>query len=225
MKSPRDWVALLLVPIVVGIIAAVVVAYASTIAPRWFGDKREITVRIAPNIPAVMGPDSAVFYKINVLSSGNTPIRSVPIQIVADSIDSHASLNLVSRMTQPAVEFGRVDEDSSKTSHRFVVDLLNPGDVFEVVVGVKHSRGVLVYAKAEGMKVRTIEPDQPLPKPKPKPSRGFTALFGSVVGAIASFLAFLFKVGFLFGGDSQRQPPEREKPFDRTPIGRKRRNR
>ena len=224
-KSPRDWLGLLLVPIVVGVIAAFVGAYSSAIAPRWFGDKKEITVRVTPASRELLALDSGIVYKINIVSSGNTPIRSVPVQIVADSIDAQASLIIISRATQPAVEFGRIAEDSTRRSHRFVLDLLNPGDVFEVIAGVKHARGVLVYAKAEGMKVRMIEPDQALPKPKPKPGRGFAALFGSIVGAIASFLAFIFKISFLFGGDGQRQPSEREKPFDRTPIGRKRRDR
>jgi hypothetical protein len=138
------------------LIAAVVAALATTYFASLFAERRELTVQInrANAINNLAGSAGNAF-RINISNSGNGVIRSAAIRIVATGADSLISLRVVRTTTRPEFEFGRIDQQSGRYFHRYLVDLLNPTDALELLAVVEHGTGVREFAKADGTKVRS----------------------------------------------------------------------
>lgn len=223
--SRRDWVVLLILPIITGIIGAFVGAYASVIAPKFFGPKREITIRVTP-LTAARNDSVSGQYRITVGNSGDLAIKQLPVRVVAINPRPNATLHVLQFSTQPPFEFGKVSQDSNSVSHRFVVELLNPGDILNIVAAVGNASDLRVYAKAEDTRIRTIEAEKPLPEPRSvNARRGLSAIFGSFVSVAVAILGWLFKASVLFAGADHPPQQSGKRPFDDTPIGRNRRRR
>jgi hypothetical protein len=169
-KWARDF---LLLPLIVGLIVALVTFGL----PRILGDKLELSYEIdGPtrylSDPAVRSMEVSVngtpvedivSYRVKIWNSGGSPIRGLPVRIVLKGEESEISILAVSHNTTPAYEFGEIlPLESASNSRRFKYELLNDGDQDIVTLIADVAVPVDVYAKAEGLKLVRVDPEQAL---------------------------------------------------------------
>ncbi len=194
-KKPSWLRDLLLIPIIVGIIVALV----TFVIPRMFDKDKELSYSI--NLPneyldqdavgslkiEVNGvPTSALYdYKVSVWNSGDIPLKKIPIRFVFNIKERDFQIFNVIHKTDPSYEFGKItEEDIDSKSKRFVYELLNPGDKDEITFLCNKWAIMTVHSKSEGLKVNWV---------KPKKNNWFE--YASVLLAvIASFLSLFIKL-------------------------------
>ena len=186
---------LLLIPIVVGIIVALV----TFVIPSFFDKDKELSYSI--NLPTeyldheavgslkieVNGvPTSALYdYRVKVWNSGDIPLKDIPIRFVFNTKEKDFQVFSVRHTTEPAYEFGKITEyNIDMKSKRFTYELLNPNDKDEITFLCNKWAILTVHSKLEGLKVNWV---------KPKKNNWFE--YASVLLAvIASFLSIFIKL-------------------------------
>jgi hypothetical protein len=169
-KSTTNWLRnLLIIPLVVGL---VVVAFAFSL-PKLFEKDSELSYSLEePNVQLDKNTMGDVKVEINdidtsllvaqstrIWNSGEFPIKTLPIRYIFETSSSTFRIFMVTHNTKPKYEFGNITSTKAdQYSRRFVYDLLNPGDEVTITFLTNEAAPVSVYAKAEGLSVKLVEP-------------------------------------------------------------------
>ena len=155
------WKVSLLLPLTVAMIAGIL----SFILPRWFSTDVELSYildgPISPEGSDYFKELEFTIFQVKLWNSGDTPLEDIPVSVVFDAADSSFRVLDVHHQTEPAFEFGQIQDSSEGDGHlRFLYDLLNPEDRDEIsilIAGRKVS-SPSVFAKAKGLKVTHVQP-------------------------------------------------------------------
>lgn len=173
--SPNWLVQYLALPLVVGLILAIVGGLIGFVLPRFFADEKELSYTIlGPNRyfdnPAVgnvtvqvngVQVTNVTSYSVRVWNSGDVPLKNVPVRLVFTPDRDDFKILTIGHQTRPPYEFGKILQESTDgSSVRFVYDLLNPGDEDTITLLVTQSPPLQVFAKAEGLAVRASVPQE-----------------------------------------------------------------
>ena len=170
-KTNEHWIRdILLIPIIVGIVIAIL-SYG---LPKFLERGKQITYEIEGPITYIDSNSqeigniqikvndkeiSSIFlYRISIKNNGDLPIKDLPIRFVFDSINQDFEIIAVNHTTNPSYEFGEIIEERiGNNSIRFTYALINPKDEDVVTLVVNKSPSLDVFAKAEGLRVKRIE--------------------------------------------------------------------
>lgn len=193
---------LLVIPLVVGIIIAVI----SFGLPRLLDKGKELSYSIDGPTPSIsrtglgdititvngVSTPQIYTYRIRLWNSGREPLTNLPVRLVFTTQDVEFRVFSIGHATVPKFEFGAIREDDiDNKSKRFVYELLN-SDSQDIVTLVTNSPADLeLYSNSEGMRLR----EDRLRTPSRWISIAGSA--ASVAGLFAAFLALLFKEGLV----------------------------
>lgn len=160
----------LLVPIIVGVVLSI----AGYFVPKFFEKGKQISYSIEGPTAAfdftskliVDGVDVANIYgyKVRVWNSGSAAVQALPVRFQFETQAPDFKIFNVTHETAPKIEFGSIDEKGGDAfSKRFIYQLLNASDQDVLTFSTNTSAPLSVYAKAEGLKLRRIDPVHPIP--------------------------------------------------------------
>jgi hypothetical protein len=200
-EKPNSWGQVLLIPVVVGILVAVVTFFL----PKFFEKGKRLSYETVGPIQYVNSAglagltitfngdpvDSAYGYRVRVWNSGDVPLANLPIQFYFSTDSPGFKILSVRHDTIPQQEFGKVDEQGGdKLSKRFVYELLNPKDEDTVTLVTNQQVPPTVYAKASGLRLdHTVAVE----------AKGYWeyATFSlALLSVVSSFLTILLKPAF-----------------------------
>ena len=161
---PRD---LLIIPLVVGVIVAVVTFGL----PRFFREAKELSYMI--DEPVSYFDESAIgqvkievndiavsnlfAYKVRLWNSGDVELKMLPVSFVFKEPSAGFQILNTSHLTTPPHEFGDISAETvSPSKIRFVYELLNPGDQDIITILANGKPDLELFAKAEKLKVESI---------------------------------------------------------------------
>jgi hypothetical protein len=166
-RAPK-WVRdLLIIPIVVGIVLAVI-GYS---LPKFFERGKRLGYTLDGPVEAFRAdataglsltvdgiPVTRLFtYRLRLWNSGDESVRDAPVRIVFASAPGFRVFS-VRHATAPAYEFGRiVEETPSAYERRFVYSLLNPTNEDVVTFVTNAPASASLYVNIDGVRVSRVE--------------------------------------------------------------------
>lgn len=176
MESKSIWKRdIFLIPLVIGVVVAVV----TYLLPKFFDTEKRLsytidgpTAYVNPTASgvvkiAVNGVETTnIFgYKLRIWNSGSLPLMALPVRFVFEPVSSNFHIFNVTHDTIPKRDFGRIEESGSDaSSKRFVYELLNPNDEDTLMFVTDVGAPLSVFAKAEGLKTKLVNPESPTMK-------------------------------------------------------------
>lgn len=160
------WLSVVLVPVVVGVVLAIV----QFGLPLVFGSRNELSFTIEPpqsieglKLNIENTPIGALYvYKVRVWNSGGNALKGLPVLFRFDSSPSDFKILNVSHSTKPAYEFGTIQEEQSdQISRKCTYSLLNREDEDNITFLTTRPGNLGVFAKSENLSVKPISPNIP----------------------------------------------------------------
>ena len=161
MNWKRD---ILLIPLLIGIVVAIVTYVIPKIAER--GKRLSYTIEqpvpylTRGNVPDVVvivkgiAAPNLTAQKIRIWNSGGEPLKSLPVLF---QYPNAIRVLIATHATVPAQEFGKIDETTTTpNAKRFIYELLNPRDSDTITILTDHPGYPLVFAKAESLEVKSV---------------------------------------------------------------------
>jgi len=189
---------LLIVPLVVGLVVAVV-AY---VLPKLFAESKQISYSIEEPIAyldkssigsAVVTVNNLTVpevyaVRVHLWNSGDLALKDIAVRFEFSPLDNNFRILSVSHNTNPAKEFGNITEqDDGNYSKRFIYQLLNSQDEDTIIFLTTAKVNLNVYSKAEGLSVKAVSVNK---------DREFKWYHGAIVGMLASALSSFIEMLF-----------------------------
>lgn len=157
------WLTVLVVPLLVGAVLAV----WEFVLPAFFGPRNELSFTVeAPqsieglklNIENV--PIGALYvYKVRLWNSGGNALKSLPVLLRFDSSPSDFKILNTNHTTNPAYEFGAIQEEQpEQVSRKFTYTLLNKDDEDKITFLTNRPGNLGLFAKSENLTVKAVSP-------------------------------------------------------------------
>lgn len=190
----------LVIPLVVGLIVAVF----QFGFPKFFEKDSELSYSLEePNIHLDKNTMGDIKVEINdietsllvaqstrIWNSGELPIKTLPIKYVFETSSSTFKIFMFTHNTKPKYEFGNITStEADQYSRRFIYDLLNPGDEVTITFLTNEAALVSVYAKAEGLSIKLVEPSD-------RKSSDFMVVFIAIFASMLSMFMVLSQIRF-----------------------------
>ena len=187
------WAGVLFVPIVVGIVLAIV----TYVLPKLFEPKNELSYTIETpqsieglklNIENV--PVAALYvYKVRLWNSGGNALKSLPVLFRFDSSPSDFKILNASHTTKPAYQFGDIQEEQpDQVSRKYTYSLLNKDDEDKLTFLTNRTGNVSVFAKSESLSVKPVAANATGESWWEKSGKE-TVIAGIIISLISSFSA------------------------------------
>jgi len=197
-EAPQDSKSLretLLIPIVVGIVIALV----TYLVPKTLekgkrlsytidGPTTYITRQLQGVVVTVNGTTMPALFltRVKIWNSGSESLPNLPVMIYYPSQDKDFKILSLAHETQPEREFGKIAEATPDfQSKEFTYQLLNPNDSDTIILLTNDSVQPSLYSKAEGLKTRLVKSEQRANSP-------LWTVGAGLLGLLASFGSLLF---------------------------------
>jgi heme/copper-type cytochrome/quinol oxidase subunit 2 len=191
------WAAVLIIPIVVGVVLAIV----TYVLPKLFEPKNELsyTIETPQSIEGLKlnienAPVAALYvYKVRVWNSGGNALKSLPVLFRFDSSPSDFKILNVSHTTKPAYQFGDIQEEQTdQISRKYTYSLLNKDDEDKLTFLTNRTGNVSIFAKSESLSVKPVAANAD--------TQGMwkgLSIWTVVGGILVSLLTMLLSKGFI----------------------------
>ncbi len=191
---------LLLVPVIVGLVIAVF----TYVLPKLLAEAKQISYTVEEPVAyldktsigsAVVKvndvPVPEVFaVRVRVWNSGDVALKDLAVRFDFSSSDKDFRILSANHNTQPAREFGSINEQGSEgLSKRYVYQLLNAKDEDTIVFLTTAKADLKVFSKAEGLSVKSV------PAGKEREFKWYHAVLGAMIASLlSSIVEVLFKL-------------------------------